>query len=62
MAEIRALSIKFEQRLLDRIEDYRSRQRPIPPRVDAIKTLLNAALDAAGIPADTDAVAERPPA
>jgi hypothetical protein len=43
-ADGKAIHMVYEKELLDRIEDYRFRNR-YPTRVEAIKALLNTALD-----------------
>jgi hypothetical protein len=42
--ESKAIHMLYEKELLDRIEDYRYRNR-FPTRVEAIKALLNLALE-----------------
>jgi len=43
-SDAKAIHMLYEKELLDRIEDYRYRNR-FPTRVEAIKALLNIALE-----------------
>lgn len=46
--------VGFDQGMLDRIDQWRAGQRPIPNPSDAIRTLIDTALLSAGIGPDHD--------
>lgn len=46
--------VGFDQNMLDRIDQWRAGQRPIPNPSDAIRALINTALLSAGIGSDQE--------